>query len=158
TEVTVGADGPRAMPGPLPSNSAYTYAGNFTADEAGASHVQFSQPVFLYVENFLSMPVGTIVPNGTYDPPTGHCVPEAHGQVLAVLRVTGGLADIDSDGDGLADDATKLAALGFTNAERAQLAALYQPGQSLWRSPIVHFSWLDWNYAIGFPRDPKKPN
>jgi len=161
TEVTVGADGPRAMPGPLPSTSAYTYAVNFTADEAvqaGASHVQFSQPVFGYVENFLAMPVGSIVPNGTYDPPTGRWLPEGNGQVISIVSVTGGAADIDSNGDGVADDATTLAVLGFTNAERVQLAALYQPGQSLWRSPIVHFSWLDWNYPIGFPLNPQKPN
>jgi len=161
TEVTVGVDGPRAMPGPLPATSAYTYAVNFTADEAvqaGATHVQFSQPVFGYVENFLAMPVGSIVPNGTYDPPTGRWLPEGNGQVIGIVGVTGGAADIDSNGDGLADDATTLAALGFTDAERVQLAALYQPGQSLWRSPIVHFSWLDWNFPIGFPPNVKKPN
>ncbi|HYR16564.1 MAG TPA: hypothetical protein VEQ67_20475, partial [Mycobacterium sp.] len=125
TEVTVGVDGPRAMPGPLPATSAYTYAVNFTADEAvqaGATHVQFSQPVFGYVENFLAMPVGSIVPNGTYDPPTGRWLPEGNGQVIGIVGVTGGAADIDSNGDGLADDATTLAALGFTDAERVQLA------------------------------------
>ncbi len=61
TEYTVGANGPKAMPGPLPANSAYTYAAEFSADEAiaiGAKTVRFSEPVINYLENFLGFPVG----------------------------------------------------------------------------------------------------
>jgi hypothetical protein len=61
TEYIVGANGPKAMPGPLPANSAYTYAAELSADEAiavGAKTVRFSQPVINYVENFLGFPVG----------------------------------------------------------------------------------------------------
>ena len=48
TEFTVGTNGPAAMPGALPPNSAYTYCAAFSGDEgasAGATAVQFSQPV-----------------------------------------------------------------------------------------------------------------
>ena len=37
TEFTVGANGPNAMPGDLPGNSAYTYAAAYTLDEAVAA-------------------------------------------------------------------------------------------------------------------------
>ena len=48
TEYTVGGTGPKAMPALLPPLSAYTYAVEFSVDEAqaaGATTVQFSQPV-----------------------------------------------------------------------------------------------------------------
>ncbi len=51
TEYTVGAQGPAAMPAPLPPNSGYTYAVELSADEAlsaGCDRVTFSEPVLLY--------------------------------------------------------------------------------------------------------------
>jgi hypothetical protein len=70
TEYTVGDRGPSAMPGDLPATSAYTYATDFTIDEAraaGAEHVAFDPPVVNYVDNFLKFPAGTRVPSGHYD-------------------------------------------------------------------------------------------
>ena len=43
-------------------------------------------------------------------------------------------------------------------AERQQLALLYQPGQSLWRVPITHFSPWDCNWPYGPPSDAQSPN
>jgi RHS repeat-associated protein len=152
TELTVGPNGPSAMPGPLPPTSAYTYAAAFTADEAtqaGATGVLFSQPVFGYLENFLAFPVGFAIPSGTYDAAGSRWLPESDGKVVQVLSVTNGLADLDTNGDGIADDPATLASLGVTNAELARLATLYQPGQSLWRVPLQHFSFLDWNVPLG---------
>ena len=157
TELTVGADGPRTMPGPLPPTSQYTYAVAFTADEAvaaGASHVQFSQPVYGYLENFLGWPVGTTVPNGSYDAPTARWLPESNGVVLQVLSVSGGAAVVDSTGSGQPDNAARLSALGISNSELTQLASLYQAGQSLWRVPMLHFSYEDWNAGPGVPSVP----
>lgn len=154
TELTVGADGPRAMPGPLPSMSAYTYAVAFTADEAvaaGASHVQFSQPVYGYVENFLAFPVGMTMPNGSYDTVNGRWVAEGNGRVIQILSVEGGFATVDTNGDGQPDDAATLAALGISNSELATLGSLYAAGQTLWRVPMLHFSWEDWNVGLGMP-------
>ncbi len=58
TEYTIGDPGPEAMPAPLPTMSGYTYAAEFSVDEAlaaGATDVRFSQPLVTYVENFLDI-------------------------------------------------------------------------------------------------------
>jgi hypothetical protein len=55
-EYTVGDRGPQTMPGDLPASSGYTYAIEYSVDEAesaNAQSVQFSSPVVGYVENFL---------------------------------------------------------------------------------------------------------
>ncbi len=154
TEYTVGPNGPAAMPGELPTNSAYTYAVELSADEAlaaGAREVRFSQPVPLYLENFLGFPVGTAVPAGYYDRDLAAWIASENGRVVKVLAITGSLAELDIDGDDAADGAGALAALGITDAERQQLAALYAPGQTLWRTPIPHFTPWDCNWPFGPP-------
>lgn len=148
TEYTVGAIGPKAMPAELPLNSAYTYAVEYSVDEAmsaGATGVQFSQPVITYVENFLGLPVGTSIPSGAYDRALGQWVGSSNGRIVKVLSVTGGLANLDSDGDGVADNA-----LALSETERQQVAELYQLGTSLWRVPVTHFSPSDYNFGPGF--------
>jgi RHS repeat-associated protein len=157
TEYTVGANGPAALPGPLPPASGYTYAIELSVDEAiaaGATRVDFDQAVPFYVENFLGFPVGQSVPVGWYDRVQGSWIPSANGKVIQILGVTGGLADLDITGDGVADDATPL---GITPDERAELAARYAPGQSLWRAPIPHFTPWDLNWPRGLPRLPAAP-
>lgn len=70
SEYTVGEEGPQAMPGELPPTSAYTYAAEFSVDQAltaGAKTVKFNQTVYAYVDNFLNVPVGHSVPVGYYD-------------------------------------------------------------------------------------------
>lgn len=162
TEYTVGPNGPKAMPGQLPPASGYTYAVELSADEAitaGAKQVTFSLPVYLYVDNFLGFPVGEKVPMGYYDRGIGQWIPSQNGRVIKILSITGGLADIDTNGDGLADDAAALSALGITQAERQQLAALYpQTPKQLWRVPVTHFSAWDCNWPWGFPKDAIEPN
>src|SRR5205085_1266161 len=114
TEFTVGPNGPAAMPGALPATSAYTYCVELSADEAmavGATEVQFNQPVFTYVENFLGFPVGMDVPLGSYDRLRGVWIPEINGKVILILSITDGLANVDTDGDGLADSTEALTAL-----------------------------------------------
>ena len=151
TEYTVGASGPKAMPAVLPPSSGYTYAAELSVDEAvaaGATEVRFNQALPVYVENFLGFPVGTAVPAGYYDRQKGQWIASANGRVIKVLSLTGGLADLDTDGDAAADNATKLAALGVTADERARLAQLYTPGQTLWRVPITHFSAVGFQLAL----------
>ena len=85
TEYTVGPSGPSAMPAALPLSSGYTYAVELSADEAmsaGATEVSFSQPLPFYVENFLSFPVGTTVPAGSYDSTQGVWVPSTNGVIV----------------------------------------------------------------------------
>jgi YD repeat-containing protein len=48
--------------------------------------------------------------------------------------------------------------LNITTAERQQLAALYQSGQSLWRVPLTHFTPWDCNWPFGPPDDARAPN
>ena len=58
TEYTVGPNGEKAMPDELPSNSAYTYATEFSVDEVtavGGTGPSFNQPIISYNENFLAV-------------------------------------------------------------------------------------------------------
>ena len=149
TEYTVGSNGPAAMPGALPRNSGYTYAVELTVDQAqtaGATDVQFSQPVPTYVENFLGFPVGMAVPSGYYDPKKAQWVPSANGLVMKKLGVSGGMADLDITGDGVADDSAALAGIGIDRPERERLATLYAAGTTVWRVPVTHFSPRDLNW------------
>lgn len=153
TEYTVGPNGPQTMPALLPPTSGYTYAVELSADEAlaaGAGDVRFSEPVAFYVENFIGFPVGLPVPVGSYDFGEGRWVPEDNGLVVEVLGATAGLADMDVDGDGLADGPATLAGLGISDAERERLGSLYVAGSSLWRVPLTHFSPIDANWPL-FP-------
>ncbi|MGQ0811306.1 MAG: NHL domain-containing protein, partial [Nitrospiraceae bacterium] len=150
TEYTIGTTGPRTMPAELPPTSDYTYAVEYSVDEAitaGATTVQFNQPVISYLENFLAFPVGAAVPLGFYDAQQGTWVPSDSGKVIKILSVTGGLAEVDTTGSGSPDNT------GLSTAERQQVAGLYQPGQSLWRMAITHFSSWDPNYKIFPPND-----
>jgi RHS repeat-associated protein len=149
TEYTVGANGPAAMPGDLPATSAYTYAVDYTIDEAqqaGATGVSFDRPVYSYTENFLGFDVGTQVPSGYYDRARAIWVAAQSGVVIKIVGVdANGAAEVDADGDGNADAQSSLNALGFSDLERKKLAALYPVGKTLWRVPLQHFSSYDYN-------------
>jgi RHS repeat-associated protein len=160
TEYTVGEKGPEAMPGDLPFGIGYTYAVELTVDEAlaaGSSTIRFSQPVVNYLENFLGYDVGVSVPAYYYDRKQGWWVPIPNGRIIKILGSTGGLADLDVDGDDVADTGTKLTDLGITDAERQRLVSLYSMGQSLWRVALMHFSPLDLNYLRYVPDPYQNP-
>jgi len=99
--------------------------------------------------------VGGIVPSGYYDRQRGEWVPSQNGQIIKILSITGGLADLDTDGDGIADSG---GTLGITDAERQQLALNYTVDQSLWRVPITHFTPWDHNWPYGPPDDAEIPD
>ncbi len=164
TEYTVGERGPRAMPGELPPDVAYTWAAEFSADEAiaaGAASVQFDRPVNIYVDNFLGFPVGENVPMGYYDRARAAWVASDNGRVIEMVGTTmvNGrvLATLDTDGDRAADHDAALQSLGITADEQATLAATYAVGKSLWRVPVTHFSTWDCNWAVGPPEDARFP-
>src|SRR5690606_30379670 len=69
-----------------------------------------------------------------------------------------GLALVDLDGDGEADDDAALAELQIDDGERARLADLYDAGDSIWRAPITHFTPWDLNWPYGPPLDAVPPN
>ncbi len=146
TELTVGGSGPAAMPAVLPPLSGYTYCTELSADEAitaGAVSVAFDQPVLAYTENFLDFPVGLAVPLGYFDRQRAVWVAEPNGRIVKIVAINGGVADVDTDGDGIADDG-----LGITSAEREALGAAYATGTSLWRMPTTHFTPVDGNNNI----------
>jgi hypothetical protein len=148
------------MPATLPATSAYTYAVELSIDEAvaaGATTVYFTQPVIFYVENFLNFPSGADVPMGFYDGQQDAWVASQNGRIIKILGSTNRLAELDLNGDDAPDDATALTALGITDGERERLVSLYQPGQSLWRIPVSHFSAWDANWGWGPPADATAP-
>jgi RHS repeat-associated protein len=154
TEYTVGTDGPAAMPALLPAQSAYTYCVELSGDEAdaaSATRIEFSKPVRFYVDNFLGFPVGEVVPIGSYDRWSGRWIVEANGRVVRVFPARGSEADLDTDGDGAADDGATLEALGIDGDERRFLAAYFPAGVELWRATLDHFTPFDLNWALTLP-------
>ncbi|MEK6590028.1 MAG: hypothetical protein AABZ11_05040, partial [Nitrospinota bacterium] len=161
TEYTVGENGPKMMPAELPPTSGYTYAAEYTVDEAlaaGAKIVTFSKPIISYIENFLNFPIGGIVPVGYYDREHGVWIPADNGKIIKILGITNGMADLDIDGSGAPATSTALTAMGITDTERQTLATLYQTGQGLWRVPITHFTPWDSNWPYGPPQDATPPS
>ena len=160
TEYTVGEDGPKRMPAPLPPTSGYTYAVELSVDEAiaaGARRVEFSQPLPVYVDNFLAFPVGEVVPVGWYDFDQASWIPADNGQIIKILGISNNKAELDVDGDGQADSGNQLTELGITEEERTRLANLYQAGKQLWRMQISHFTPWDFNWPFGPPPDADSP-
>ncbi|WP_395789238.1 RHS repeat-associated core domain-containing protein [Aquimonas sp.] len=160
TEYTVGDAGPERIPGQLPASSAYTYAVELSADQAlaaGATRVDFNQPVGLYVDNFIDFPVGEIVPAGWYDFRAGNWVASDNGRVIKLLGAAQGLAQIDIDGSGAPADAAALLELGITAEERAHLAQSYAIGAELWRTPLEHLTPWDCNWPVVPPLDVEEP-
>ena len=158
TEYTTDENGLNAMPAMLPKGVAYTYCVELSVDEAesaGATGVTFSKPVINYVENFQKFPVGDIVPTYYYDKENGKWIRTDDGKVIAIVSITDELADIDIDGDGIADD---VSALGMNDDERRNIATLYTAGTELWRTPVSHFSPIDHNWPEPSPPDDATDN
>ncbi len=161
TEFTIGDKGPLAMPAQLPPNSAYTYAFEVNADEAvvaGASDIQFNQPLIYYVDNFLGFPVGTAMPLGYYNANQGKWFASDNGRVIQILTINNQSAQLDIDGSGQPADALALSTLGVTPDEQRQLATLYAPGKSVWRVLIPHFTTWDINMGYGPSENAEYPN
>ncbi|MFU8805065.1 MAG: hypothetical protein ACNA8W_14725, partial [Bradymonadaceae bacterium] len=160
TELTVGEGGPEAMPGPLPTAVAYTYATSFSVDEAvaaGAKRVEFNRTAYMYVDNFLEFPTGQATPSAYYDYDRAAWVPEDNGRVIAVLASSGGTVSLDVDGSGRAASNEALGKLGITAEELNGLAQFLDVGDSFWRIPIVHLTPYDINWPIRLPGDALSP-
>ena len=164
TEYTQGAPGiegeSTGMPFELPSGTGYTYAVEFTVDEAeeaNAREVKFNQPVAVYVDNFLGFPVGTIVPSGYYDYNLERWVPSENGYVIKILG---------SDNNGLAKFDLANTGLTITDEEKQQVTEWYsseewyknKTGKEFWRIPIMHFSPFDFNYPRATDPDAIDPD
>lgn len=161
TEITVGSSGRAAMPAELPPSSAYTYAIDITPDESQGIKVNgrdtiLSAPVSIYIDNFLSFPIGTPVPTGYYDSTDRAWKAVDNGLVIKLIGETNAVAEIDTDGDDVAEDAAELLALGITEGERRVIATRYNAGVSIWRCSLPHLSTYDMNMGSG-PDGPEPP-
>lgn len=150
TEYTIGTNGPARMPASLPEASAYTYAIDFTVDEAllyGGGNIVFNKPIPNYTDNFIGLPVGTIVPVGSYSYDQKKWIAELDGIVLEIVSIENGVAYLDVDGDGAHDNWNgKLTLLGVSQSELEWLATTYGPGKTLWRTVVSHFTPYDYNH------------
>ena len=160
------------MPSVLPPNSRYTYALELTVDEAydiastgsdgrrrllaadGVTpEVLFDKPLYVFVDDFIGLPAGSIVPSGFYNASRELWVPSSDGLVVHFLYVNqAGLAELDLTGDGLPDSGATYAIANITVEERRRLAQTREACKSYWRMPVFHFSPHDFNFA-GAPPD-----
>ena len=166
TEYTVGDEGLRAMPGPLPAASAYTYAVELSVDEAIADgrkvagkDVLFNQPVRVFIDNFLDFPVGEPVPVGYYDSARAAWIAADSGKVIAVLGVdSAGRAQVDLTGSGTPAAAAALDAIGLNADILTALAATHPAPTSLWYAQLTHFSTWDINWGELWVDGSEAPN
>jgi RHS repeat-associated protein len=172
TEYTVDNDDPnterstgiKAMPAELPPTSAYTYAVGLTVDQAlsaGATRVDLDQdhPAISYTTNFRGFPIGTKVPTGIYDAISGAWKPEPQsrslGTIIKILSENGGIAQLAvSDPPDHEASAAEYAALGITPLEREKVAAVFNPGDELWRAFLDSLAPIDFNWDAQ-PDDPE---
>ncbi|MBI5311218.1 MAG: hypothetical protein HZB14_09395 [Actinobacteria bacterium] len=157
TEFTVGDNGPDAMPAGLPATSSYTYASEFSVDQAlvaGADTVEFSQPVWAILENFIGFPAGTTIPNGYYDRYISGWRAQDDGEVMKVLSVQAGVAVLD-DGSGqpMPEPPPSDPRHDSWSDVMAYVGQRFQPGESFWMVPLEHFSPYDFNLPATFPED-----
>ena len=111
----------------------------------------------VYVDNFLGIPTGGLVPSAYYDREISAWVPQANGVVIKIVGSADGTAELDIDGDEAPENASRLASAAITAAELKHLAASYPVGKSLWRMPVAHFTAMDFNCPEN-PGDRNKPN
>jgi len=154
-EYTVGDRGEAAMPAELPPRTGYTYALEYLATRTDVRRPfmltderEFNQPVIHYSHNFLGFPVGSLVPTGLYNRGDANWEPSDNGRVVEVLDASGDAATLDVDGDGNAASESDLEDLGVTDGELELVAAQFDAGTELWRTPIPHFTPADCNWSI----------
>lgn len=168
TEYTVGPNGQNAMPAELPPATGYTYCTELSVD--GVENITFNKPVYFYLENFLNFPVGGIVPTGYYSRNGNNSgsscnesrvpawIPSENGRIVKILSIENNTSVLDVSGYGTPSTQDALDSLGITEEERVKIAGLYQPGQSLWRVPITHFTPWDCNWPYGPPDSAEEPD
>ena len=152
TELSLGADYKRHLPGVLPEQLVGVHAVELTVQEGlerGVEDLRFSEPVPIYVDNYLGQPVGVAVQTAHYDVVNSAWVPQTQGVVLEVLSVESSLPELDTDGDGIPDSAERLELLGFTEWELAGISETFVAGDTFIRFVAPHFS----TWAFGWPAD-----
>lgn len=157
------------MPAKLPPTTAYTFCSELALDFAPkdsntekltkVEKIEFSKPVYVYEDNIINAPVGSVVPSGYYDREKAQWVPSENGLVIKLLSTDGGVAHLDVDGDGVEDTGEKLTHYKITPEELVKIAEIAQARQSdsqlttFWRVPVRHFTPWDFNWPYGPPED-----
>ena len=62
---------------------------------------EFDEPIYYYVENFVDMEIGRIVPSGYYDRESGDWIPLDNGMAIEILSIDGDIAKVDFSNDGV---------------------------------------------------------
>ncbi|KKO50387.1 hypothetical protein VT06_02825, partial [Arsukibacterium sp. MJ3] len=137
---------PASMPGELPVETAFTWASDLHVDGSHyTDSVHYNADVVLYLDNFLSFPVGEIVPVGYFDRTISKWIASPNGVVVRLLDTNGdGTVDgVDYNDDGIADDVNNS---GSTTDEAVGLTS-YAAGNTLWRAAFNHMTPYDLNWA-----------
>jgi len=148
TEYTVGDTGPAAMPATCPPTSAYTYAVEYSADEALAAVprwcISASPYTTIWRISWGSRWESACRPATT----TGAAIPGCLSRRCRGQDTVRGWRNGSTrcQWSGLSATASARQALGVTDAELALLGQRYQPGQTLWRVPISPFTPWDLNW------------
>ena len=147
------------MPAQLPPASGYTYAVEFSVDEAmaaGATDVRFDQPVYQYVENFLNFrsarPCRRLLRPAERPP---GCRPRTAGS----SRSSASPARWPTSTPTATEPPTTTRRWASPTGSGPRLAELYTAGQGLWRVPIPHFTCVGlqpWDALQGRRLDPPK--
>ncbi len=148
---------PESMPAKLPPTSAYTYCVELSVD--GAKNVRFSNPIAIWVDNFLGFDVGVVIPAGFYNRDRALWEPSDNGVVVKLLDTnTDTIVDaLDADGDDQPDDLNNNGSfsdevLGLEDSQQ------YIPETTYWRIETTHFTPGDWNLPSGTPQAATRPN
>lgn len=136
---------PSAMPAALPAQTAFTYCVDLTAAEA--SEVVFDRPVVVWVDDFIKVGPGYLVPSGYYDKGTRRWVGSENGYTVRLLDTNhdSAIDGLDINDDGIADDidGDGQTADEVIGVERGR----FSPGDLAWRVEVTHFTPWDFNYA-----------
>ncbi|MDX2511242.1 MAG: sugar-binding protein, partial [Desulfobacterales bacterium] len=148
---------PESMPAKLPPRSAYTYCVELSVD--GVKNVRFSDPIAIWVDNFLGFDVGEVIPAGFYNRDRGLWEPSNNGVVVKLLDTNADMIvdALDVNGDDQPDDLNNngLFIDEITGLEDSQQ---YIPGTTYWRIETTHFTPGDWNLPSGTPLTAIRPN
>ncbi|MFC2134976.1 hypothetical protein ACFLTH_10185, partial [Bacteroidota bacterium] len=160
TEFTKGTYGINAMPADLPESVSYTYCTELTADEAlalDAVKVEFDKTARLFTENFIGLPVGTLIPTGLYDWEGTGWIPLENGFVIKIVDVVNDTAMIAIDASETAASSAQLDSIGITPDERVYIASLFNTGQTLWRTELDQFGIIDQGFGSIAPETADVP-
>ena len=148
---------PESMPAELPPNSAYTYCVELSVD--GVKNVSFSDPIIIWVDNFLGFDVGEVIPAGFYNRARGLWEPSDNGVVVRLLDTNADtIVDaLDADGDDQPDDLNDNGSF-IDEVTGLEDSHQYIPETTYWRVETTHFTPGDWNLPSGTPPTAIGPN